>query len=258
MTLRERHQIANFADFCNDCGNCDIFCPEDGGPYKIKPRFFGSEPVWRESADLDGFFVEPAKILARIDGREYALLSADGRDTYSGEGFELSFQTSDPKGTLSGQASGEVDLTFYFLMRLHPTRCPGSGPDQLHQQPRRGETRLKLTEQLEICSRPRRDAPTGVSSAAPCCSPPSGRDPRSTLSARWPRSSRHWTPQASPRRSFANELHLAALLRRLDQNQIELGGRRVPPRGAPDGGRRLRRLRSPTVRPPRRPAPCWE
>jgi putative selenate reductase len=117
LTLRERHQIANYADFCNDCGNCDIFCPEDGGPYKIKPRFFGSETVWRQSSDLDGFFVEPDRILARIDGREYALLSTTDRDTFSGKDFELSFDAADPKGTLSGRASGEVDLTFCFIMR---------------------------------------------------------------------------------------------------------------------------------------------
>jgi len=36
------HQLANFADLCNDCGNCDVFCPEDGGPYIEKPRFFAS------------------------------------------------------------------------------------------------------------------------------------------------------------------------------------------------------------------------
>ena len=55
---RERHQIANFQDFCNDCGNCDTFCPEDGGPYLEKPRFFGSLAAWREQAARDGFFVE--------------------------------------------------------------------------------------------------------------------------------------------------------------------------------------------------------
>ena len=46
---RERHQIANFQDFCNDCGNCDTFCPEDGGPYLEKPRFFGSLAAWRRA-----------------------------------------------------------------------------------------------------------------------------------------------------------------------------------------------------------------
>ena len=46
---RERQQIGNFQDFCNDCGNCDTFCPEDGGPYREKPRFFGSLEVWRRA-----------------------------------------------------------------------------------------------------------------------------------------------------------------------------------------------------------------
>ncbi|GIS37006.1 MAG: hypothetical protein Ct9H90mP9_0360 [Pseudomonadota bacterium] len=48
MVLEKKHQIANFADFCNECGNCDIFCPEDGGPYVLKPRFFGSRESFRE------------------------------------------------------------------------------------------------------------------------------------------------------------------------------------------------------------------
>jgi putative selenate reductase len=49
------HQIATFADACNDCGNCDVFCPEDGGPYLEKPRFFGSYHVWRKWKEVNGF-----------------------------------------------------------------------------------------------------------------------------------------------------------------------------------------------------------
>ena len=48
-------QIAIFADACNDCGNCDVFCPEDGGPHIEKPRFFGSLESWRRAAPLTGF-----------------------------------------------------------------------------------------------------------------------------------------------------------------------------------------------------------
>jgi putative selenate reductase len=55
-------QIAIFADACNDCGNCDVFCPEDGGPYLEKPRFFGSLDTWRRAAPLAGF------VLAREEG----------------------------------------------------------------------------------------------------------------------------------------------------------------------------------------------
>jgi putative selenate reductase len=75
--VRERHQIGTFQDFCNDCGNCDTFCPEDGGPYLEKPRFFGSLAAFREQGTLDGFCVESGQgreaMWGRLGGVEYRL-----------------------------------------------------------------------------------------------------------------------------------------------------------------------------------------
>ena len=75
--VRERHQIAVFQDFCNDCGNCDTFCPEEGGPFLEKPRFFGSLDAWRRWHERDGFFVTTEgmglRVWARLRGREYTL-----------------------------------------------------------------------------------------------------------------------------------------------------------------------------------------
>jgi putative selenate reductase len=75
--VREHHQIATFQDFCNDCGNCDTFCPEDGGPYLEKPLFFGSVEAWRRRADRDGFCVERRssgeRLWGRLGGVEYRL-----------------------------------------------------------------------------------------------------------------------------------------------------------------------------------------
>jgi ferredoxin len=51
-------QFANYADACNDCGNCDVFCPEDGGPYVEKPRFFGSLETYRKYAGRNGFYID--------------------------------------------------------------------------------------------------------------------------------------------------------------------------------------------------------
>jgi len=119
ITIREDHQIANFADFCNDCGNCDVFCPEDGGPYVLKPRFFGSLERWRASS-LDGFHVgrgAPGEMIAgRFDGHEYELVAADGRLSYSGPGFSVSYDERDPFGTVEGECSGEIDLTYAQIM----------------------------------------------------------------------------------------------------------------------------------------------
>ena len=59
FVIEKKEQIANFADFCNHCGNCDTFCPEWDGPYLKKPNFFGSRASFdAAAAGHDGFFLE--------------------------------------------------------------------------------------------------------------------------------------------------------------------------------------------------------
>jgi putative selenate reductase len=76
FVVGKAHQIATFQDFCNECGNCDTFCPEDGGPFVEKPRFFGSLDAWRRVA-RDGFVVlrqdDVDAVWGRIRGVEYHL-----------------------------------------------------------------------------------------------------------------------------------------------------------------------------------------
>lgn len=77
LVVKRKHQIANFADFCNECGNCDTFCPEYGGPFIEKPSFFGSIEGWRRHRDRDGFHVQCSAgdrvIHGRMKGGEYQL-----------------------------------------------------------------------------------------------------------------------------------------------------------------------------------------
>ncbi|TPW20340.1 MAG: hypothetical protein FD126_1781, partial [Elusimicrobia bacterium] len=79
--LKKRRQYATFADFCNECGNCEVFCPEDGGPQVRKPRFFGSLELWRADK-RDGFYLERGDgaetVHGRIAGREYRLRVVGG------------------------------------------------------------------------------------------------------------------------------------------------------------------------------------
>jgi putative selenate reductase len=69
LRIAESHQIANYADFCNECGNCDVFCPEHGGPYIKKPRFFGSRESWEKDTKSNGFFVEKREGAILLHGR---------------------------------------------------------------------------------------------------------------------------------------------------------------------------------------------
>ncbi len=77
LRIEKSHQLANYADFCNECGNCDVFCPEHGGPYIKKPRFFGSRESWEKLDGQNGFWIEKREraivLHSRIEDKIYAL-----------------------------------------------------------------------------------------------------------------------------------------------------------------------------------------
>ncbi len=89
--VAESSQWATFHDFCNECGNCDVFCPEDGGPFVEKPRFFSCEETYRATASYDGYWIERADgawtIRGRIGGREF-WLRVEGDPARSGAPLE--------------------------------------------------------------------------------------------------------------------------------------------------------------------------
>ena len=76
LRLVKSQQLASFADACNECGNCDVFCPETGGPFMEKPRFFGSLESYQKHAGRNGFYVDwsaQPTIHGTIDGESYIL-----------------------------------------------------------------------------------------------------------------------------------------------------------------------------------------
>ncbi len=91
-------QWANYADACNDCGNCDVFCPEDGGPQIEKPRFFGSLESYRKYAGRNGFFLEfddgLTTIHGTIAGKAYKLTRAAHQDVASFDDGSAEMQVS--------------------------------------------------------------------------------------------------------------------------------------------------------------------
>ncbi len=82
FALKHSEQIANFADYCNHCGNCDTFCPEYDGPYLKKPNFYGSRRAFEAGAPHDGFLLDGAPgeltLSGRMQSQRYELADLSG------------------------------------------------------------------------------------------------------------------------------------------------------------------------------------
>lgn len=130
IVVGKHRQVGNYADACNDCGNCDVFCRQDGGPQFAKPRFFGSDAAWRAQADRDGFAFSAAgstvTMHGRFDGAEFLLQHTPGAKLrFAGPGFDLRLDLDDPLGSVEGHADGPVDLGRLRMMDLIRTAVTG-------------------------------------------------------------------------------------------------------------------------------------
>jgi len=134
VSVKKPHQIGAFADVCNECGHCDVLCPEDGGPFKSKPLFFGSLAAWKAARHRDGFVVEQGAegpiMFGRFGGEAVRIERLNRRVRFSGEGFDLTLDPDDVAGGVSGEADGPVDLTRLRIML--PILDAVSGPGAIN------------------------------------------------------------------------------------------------------------------------------
>ncbi len=93
--FKDPFQILHIDGMCNDCGNCETFCPHIGAPHKDKLTLFWSEKEMRESKN-DGFF------LSKLNGTASFLLK---------KGTEVSEIEFDSTNAVLQAVSGKVDET---------------------------------------------------------------------------------------------------------------------------------------------------
>ncbi|MEK8023548.1 MAG: 4Fe-4S dicluster domain-containing protein, partial [Candidatus Hydrogenedentota bacterium] len=128
LEVKKDHQLANFVDFCNECANCDTFCPEYGGPFIEKPSWFGSLASWTRDRKTDGFFVDiiesQRRMWGRMKGEEYYLVVDPilQRDTYISRLAEVEFMT-ETAGIytvlrIGGKDGDVIDLNPYYTMKI--------------------------------------------------------------------------------------------------------------------------------------------
>ena len=93
--LKDPFQILHIDGMCNDCGNCETFCPHIGAPYKDKITLFWSEKELRESKN-DGFY------LSKVNGTASFLFK---------KGNEVKEIEIDSENEIPKTVFGEVDQT---------------------------------------------------------------------------------------------------------------------------------------------------
>ena len=65
-----RRQILHVDRMCNECGNCQSFCPYDSAPYRDKLTLFHDRAGFDESGDNQGFLpLGGSRVLVRLNGR---------------------------------------------------------------------------------------------------------------------------------------------------------------------------------------------
>jgi putative selenate reductase len=118
LVVSKRHQIGTIADICNSCGQCDPWCPEDGGPYLVKPNLFLSRQAFDEQPDRHGFWMSSDRSRLewrRQDGAVFVLVQGP-----EGERLETAGGSLEMRGdkVVAHSGSGAVDTQVLKTLRL--------------------------------------------------------------------------------------------------------------------------------------------
>ncbi len=83
--FRDPYQIVHLDALCNECGNCDTFCPwSERVPYRDKPTVFSSRRAFEHSTN-DGWLLEGDALTVRFNGAVRTTTASAAEAPRSGE-----------------------------------------------------------------------------------------------------------------------------------------------------------------------------
>lgn len=92
--ITQKYQILNIANFCNECGNCETFCPTNSAPYKEKPKFWLTKSSF-DSASEGYYFDNGKSLLYKINNELVSLTESHDEYIYITDKFEAKLNKAD-------------------------------------------------------------------------------------------------------------------------------------------------------------------
>lgn len=89
FSVDQKYQILNLYDFCNECGNCDTFCPTAGAPYKVKPRFCFNEDSFKNEDNV--YMKNDDKLFYKNNGNLSTLFIKDHKIIFADKHYDAVF-----------------------------------------------------------------------------------------------------------------------------------------------------------------------
>lgn len=112
FSIGQAEQIIHIDDFCNECGNCGVFCAHHGLPYKDKPILCLDEKRFTASCGKDLFKVKRGRVRMRADGQEESLSFRDRGYSYAAKGIrvEMDKEFRVTAANFDSEAPGRISL----------------------------------------------------------------------------------------------------------------------------------------------------
>ncbi|MCF6367204.1 MAG: putative selenate reductase subunit YgfK [Bacteroidales bacterium] len=85
--VSQKSQIIHIADWCNQCANCETFCPSSGAPYKEKSHLYLNKTTFAKERDGYYFDKNNQTLLAKESGFDFCLTEKDDFYLYQSDNF---------------------------------------------------------------------------------------------------------------------------------------------------------------------------
>ena len=95
FTVDQKPQIFNIGDFCNECGNCNTFCPTSDAPYLTKPKFYLTEESFNNEDNC--YYLNDNVLIYKNDGQICKVTTYKDSYKFESETVEVELDSIDYK-----------------------------------------------------------------------------------------------------------------------------------------------------------------